>query len=83
MMGLFLLVTASRRALGSILAPIQFVSREIRPWREANHSLPSSAEVKNSWSYTSIPPVGLHGAWCLVKQEMYVSKSFRNESIAK
>ena len=26
-----------------------------------NHSPPSSAEVKNEWSYTSAPPVRLHG----------------------
>jgi hypothetical protein len=26
------------------------------PGREADHSPPSSAEVKNAWSYTSIPP---------------------------
>jgi hypothetical protein len=29
--------------------------------READHSPPSSAEVKNVWSYTSTPPVCLHG----------------------
>jgi hypothetical protein len=27
-----------------------------RPGREADHSSPSSAKVKNAWSYTSIPP---------------------------
>jgi hypothetical protein len=32
-----------------------------RPGREAYNSSPSSAEVKNAWSYTSIPPVRLHG----------------------
>jgi hypothetical protein len=32
-----------------------------RPEREANHSSPSSAEVKYAWSYTSTPPVCLHG----------------------
>jgi hypothetical protein len=31
-----------------------------RPGREADHSPPSSAEV-NEWSYTSTPPVRLHG----------------------
>jgi hypothetical protein len=36
------------------------------PWgkaagREADHSPPSSAEVKNVWSYTSTPPIHLHG----------------------
>jgi hypothetical protein len=25
------------------------------PKREADHSLPSSTEVKNAWSYTAIP----------------------------
>jgi hypothetical protein len=25
-------------------------------WREADHSIPSSAEVQNTWIYTSIPP---------------------------
>jgi hypothetical protein len=34
--------------------------------READHSPPSSAEVKNAWSYTSAPPVPFM-AWCLVK----------------
>jgi hypothetical protein len=29
--------------------------------REANHSPPSSAEVENAWSYTSTPPIRLHG----------------------
>jgi hypothetical protein len=32
-----------------------------RPGREANHSPPSSAEVKNAWSYASTPPIRLHG----------------------
>jgi hypothetical protein len=29
--------------------------------READHSLQSSAEVKNAWSYASTPPIRLHG----------------------
>jgi hypothetical protein len=37
-----------------------------RPGREADHSPPSSAEVKNTWSYTSTPQYVLV-AWCLVK----------------
>jgi len=32
-----------------------------RPEREADHSPPPRAEVKNAWSYTSIPPICLHG----------------------
>jgi hypothetical protein len=31
-----------------------------RPWREADHSPPSSVEVKNAWRYTSTP-IRLHG----------------------
>jgi hypothetical protein len=31
------------------------------PGREVNHSPPSSAEVKNEWGYTSVPPVYPHG----------------------
>jgi hypothetical protein len=33
-----------------------------RPGREADHSAPSSAEVKNAWSYTSTLLTRLHGA---------------------
>jgi hypothetical protein len=32
-----------------------------RPGRETDQSLPSSAKVKNSCSYTSIPKIHLHG----------------------
>jgi len=32
-----------------------------RPWREADHSPPSSAKVKNSWNYNSTPPAYIHG----------------------
>jgi hypothetical protein len=37
-----------------------------QPGREADHSPPSSAEVKNAWSYTSTPQYLFMG-WCLVK----------------
>jgi hypothetical protein len=36
------------------------------PGREADHSPPSSVQVKNAWNYNSIPPIRLQG-WCLVK----------------
>jgi hypothetical protein len=36
-----------------------------RPGREAGHSHPSSAEVKNAWSYTSTPQYAFT-AWCSV-----------------
>jgi hypothetical protein len=47
-------------------SPIQSVpgalSLEIkRQGREADQSPPSSTEVKNTWSYTSTPPIPLHG----------------------
>jgi hypothetical protein len=56
----FLLPTPSRPVLGPTQSPIQWVpgalSPEVkRPGREADHSPPTSAEVKNSWIYTSTP----------------------------
>jgi hypothetical protein len=52
--------------LGPIQPPVRWVPRALsvgvkRSVREADHSLPSSAEVKNAWSYTCIPPIRLHG----------------------
>jgi hypothetical protein len=41
-----------------------------RPAREADHSLPCSAKVKNAWSYTSIPPIRLHGMVLSETQEL-------------
>jgi hypothetical protein len=53
--------------------PIQWVPGAIFlgvkwPGREDDHSPPSSAEVKNAWSYTSTPQYAFM-AWCLVKAE--------------
>jgi hypothetical protein len=39
-----------------------------RPGREADNSPPSSAEVKNAWSYTSTPQYDFV-AWCSVKAQ--------------
>jgi hypothetical protein len=36
-----------------------------RPGRKADHSPPSSAEIKNAWSYISTPPY-VFLAWCLI-----------------
>jgi hypothetical protein len=61
--------TAFRPTLELTQLPIQWVpgalSLEIkRPGREADHSPPSSAEVKNAWSYTSA-----FMAWCSVEAQ--------------
>jgi hypothetical protein len=37
-----------------------------RPKHEADHSPPPNAEVKNAWSYSSIPQYAFI-VWCLVK----------------
>jgi len=44
-----------------------------RPGREADHSPPSSAEVKSEWNYTFILPDDFM-AWCLVKhRDIYLT----------
>jgi hypothetical protein len=65
-LGIFLFVAASITALGPTQHPIQWVpgvpSLGVkRPGRAADHSPPSSIEVKNAWSYTSNPSICLHG----------------------
>jgi hypothetical protein len=66
-LGVFLFTTASRTALGPTQPPIQWVpgalSLEVKqPGREADHSPPSSAEVKECVElylhYYNMPP------WC-------------------
>jgi hypothetical protein len=59
-LGIFLSTTASKTALGPTQPPIQWVPWALslgvkRPGREADHSPPSNAEVKNECSYTSTP----------------------------
>jgi hypothetical protein len=56
--------------LGPTLPPIQWVPGDLspgvnRPGREADHSPPTSAEVKNKWIYTSTPPYAFM-SWCLI-----------------
>jgi hypothetical protein len=63
---ILLFTTASRPALGPTQPPIQWVPGFLslgikRPGSEADHSSPSSALIKNAWSYTSTPPIRLHG----------------------
>jgi len=64
-LGIFL-ITASRTALEPIQPPIRWVPGSLtlrvkRPEREADHSFPSSADVKNAWNYISAHPIRLHG----------------------
>jgi hypothetical protein len=59
-LGIFLFTTASRPALGHTQPPIQWVPGALslgvkRLGREADHSPPSSSEVKNAWRNTSTP----------------------------
>jgi hypothetical protein len=66
-LGIFLFTTASRQVLGPTQPPIQWELGALslgvkRSGREADYSPPSSAEIKNACSYTSTPPVRLHGA---------------------
>jgi hypothetical protein len=71
-LGIFLITTASRPALEPTQLPIEWVPGAPclgvkRPGREADHSPPSSAEVKNAWHYTSTPQYAFM-VWCSVKK---------------
>jgi hypothetical protein len=48
------------------LIPAQWASSVRRQEYEDEHASPSSAEVKNAWSYTSIPPYFIV-VWCLIE----------------
>jgi hypothetical protein len=65
-LAIFLFTTASRPALGPTQPPTQWVPGALslgvkRSGREDEHSPPSCAGDKNPWSYTSTPPMYLHG----------------------
>jgi hypothetical protein len=58
---LSLLAMSSRPVLGPSPPPIQWIPGALSPGvkrtgREADHSPPTSAEVKKAWIYTSTPP---------------------------
>jgi hypothetical protein len=58
--------TSSRPALGPTQPPIQRVPAALfpgvrRPGREADHSPPTTAEIKNTSIYTSTPPDAFKG----------------------
>jgi hypothetical protein len=40
------------------------------PGGDADHSPPSSPEVRNTWSYTSTPP---YSSWCLSRQYVFMA----------
>jgi hypothetical protein len=66
-LGIFLFTTASRTALGLTQSPIQWVPGVLslgvkRSGREADHSPPSSAEVKECVELYLHSPILLHGA---------------------
>jgi hypothetical protein len=72
-LGNFLYTSVSRTALEPIQPPIQCVLGTVsmgvkRSGREADHSSPSSAEVKDALSYTSTSQY-VFVAWCLVKHK--------------
>jgi hypothetical protein len=66
MLGFFLFTTLSRPVLGPTQLPIQWVPGALtlgakRPGRVADHSPPSSAEVKNAWSFAFPSLIRLYG----------------------
>jgi hypothetical protein len=67
----FLFAAASRPALGLTQSSIQWAPWSLfpgikRPGRGADHSPPSSGEVRNVWSCTYTHPC-LFVAWCLIE----------------
>jgi hypothetical protein len=71
-LGSFLFATVSRLALVPTQPSIQWIPGALSlgvklPRRETDRSLPSSAEVKNAWSYTSTPNMpSWFMEWCSV-----------------
>jgi len=68
--GIILFTTASRPSTGPTQSHIQWAPGALFPGveqleREADHSPPSTVEVKHAWSYTSTPLYVLM-VWCLI-----------------
>jgi hypothetical protein len=53
---IFLFSTLASPALGPTQPPVPLSPGVKRSAREADHSTPTSAEVKKTWIYTSTPP---------------------------
>jgi hypothetical protein len=63
-----LLSRSSRPALEPTQAPIQWVLGALspvvkQPGHEADHSRPTSADIKKMWIYTSTPPYAFMAQW--------------------
>jgi hypothetical protein len=76
---------ASRTALGPTQSPSQWVAGDLslgvkQPEREADHSSPYSAEVKNAWSYTYTPQYAFM-VWCLVKHRDNCTFTFTKQQV--
>jgi hypothetical protein len=74
-MWFLLFATASSPVLGPTQHPNQLLRGTLslsvkRPGRESGHSPPSSADVKNAWSYTPTSPIRLRGL--VFKQEIHL-----------
>jgi hypothetical protein len=70
----FAFTTVTRPSVGPTKPPILLVPGALflgikRPESEADHPPPSSAEVKNAWSYTSAPTIRLHSVVISYKRE--------------
>jgi hypothetical protein len=65
--GFFIVAATSRPTLEPTQWVLGVLSLRIkRSGRDAYHSPPSGATVKNSWTYTSSPPCAFTG-WCIIK----------------
>jgi hypothetical protein len=73
--------TVPSPALEPTQAPVQSLSEALspslkRPGREADHSLPSSADIKNTWSYTSTPSYAFMVGCLVNKAQGLISFAF-------
>jgi len=76
----FHFATASRPVLGCTQPLIQWAPGILLPkikrlGREDDHSPPCKTEVKNTWSYTSIPPIRLQGMVLGTQEQLYLTLS--------
>jgi hypothetical protein len=80
-LGIVHFTTASRPALGPTQSPIQWVPGTLSlgvkwPVCEADHSPPTSAEVKNAWSHNSTRLITVHGVVLSKKKSTGITLPF-------